>query len=646
MQYRREIDGLRSVAVLPVLFFHAGFSAFSGGYVGVDIFFVISGYLITSIISSEINEKRFSIIDFYERRARRLLPALFLVMATCIPFAWFWLLPGDMKDFSQSIVAVLSFASNILFWRESGYFSPDAELKPLLHTWSLAVEEQFYLLFPLFLMLTWRLGRRGVLWATAALVLVSLSLAHWGVTNKPGAAFYLLPTRGWELAIGALVALHMQNGNVASKSPAGVANVLSLTGLLSILYAIFLFDESVPFPGLYALVPTVGTALIILFATPATWVGRGLSSRLPVAIGLISYSAYLWHQPLLAFAKHRHLHEPGMALRGALIIASLALAYLTWRFVEARFRNRSIFTRKHVFAFSGSVAMLLASFGIAGHLSNGHFTRAQPSDLAQDLQYRTRPNHGLSPACEGAEPGAAPCITSTEPEIAIWGDSYAMHLVDGILASNPDSKIVQLTWSDCGPILGLAQSRPLLPPNWSRDCIARNDRVFEYIRSHKSIKYVVLSSPFSYFVEPGKNVLTRDGDIRPGQEVAETHLLRTLASLKEIGVKPIVFSPPPATGSQIGKCLVKATQFHEDKSLCSFALADARRNQEPVNGLLRATEGVSNVVWMEEGICSNGICNASEGEVFVYRDSGHLSHEGSAYLGKRIDFYTRIMAER
>lgn len=200
MQYRREIDGLRSVAVLPVLFFHAGFSAFSGGYVGVDIFFVISGYLITSIISSEINEKRFSVIDFYERRARRLLPALFLVIATCIPFAWFWLLPGDMKDFSQSIVAVLSFASNILFWQESGYFSPDAELKPLLHTWSLAVEEQFYLLFPLFLMLTWRLGRRGVLWATAALVLVSLSLAHWG--GHPQARRRVLPAAHPRLGVG------------------------------------------------------------------------------------------------------------------------------------------------------------------------------------------------------------------------------------------------------------------------------------------------------------------------------------------------------------------------------------------------------------------------------------------------------------
>ena len=160
MNYRREIDGLRALAVLPVILFHAGFETFSGGFVGVDVFFVISGYLITTIILAELEQGRFSIVNFYERRARRILPALFLVMLVCIPFAWIWLLPSDMKDFSQSLIAVAIFASNILFWRESGYFDTAAELKPLLHTWSLAVEEQYYVLFPLFLMLFWKLGKR------------------------------------------------------------------------------------------------------------------------------------------------------------------------------------------------------------------------------------------------------------------------------------------------------------------------------------------------------------------------------------------------------------------------------------------------------------------------------------------------------
>ena len=198
MYYRREIDGLRAVAVLPVILFHAGFELFSGGFVGVDVFFVISGYLITTIIINEMDDGKFSLLNFYERRARRILPALFFVVLCCIPFAWFLLLPSDMKDFSQSLVAVSTFSSNILFWRESGYFDTAAELKPLLHTWSLAVEEQFYILFPLFLMAAWRFGKRAIVWTLIASFAISLAVAHWGAYNKPGDAFFLLPTRAWE----------------------------------------------------------------------------------------------------------------------------------------------------------------------------------------------------------------------------------------------------------------------------------------------------------------------------------------------------------------------------------------------------------------------------------------------------------------
>ena len=199
MIYRREIDGLRALAVVPVILFHAGFQAFSGGFVGVDVFFVISGYLITSIILAELETGTFSVVNFYERRARRILPALFFVMLACLPFAWLWLLPDYLKSFSQSLVAVPVFASNILFWITSGYFEPAAELKPLLHTWSLAVEEQYYVFFPLFLMLTWRLGRRWILSILAVLLVVSLAAAEWGSHAEPVPTFFLLPTRGWEL---------------------------------------------------------------------------------------------------------------------------------------------------------------------------------------------------------------------------------------------------------------------------------------------------------------------------------------------------------------------------------------------------------------------------------------------------------------
>lgn len=208
MKYRREVDGLRALAVLPVIFFHAGFEIFCGGFIGVDIFFVISGYLITTIIFDEKEANKFSIVNFYERRARRILPALFLVMAICLPFAWVWLMPSDLKEFAQSLTAVTVFSSNILFWKTSGYFESAAELKPLLHTWSLAVEEQYYLIFPLFIIATWRYGMKWMVTALSVVALISISLAQWGATHMPLATFFMLPTRFWELLIGSFIAFY------------------------------------------------------------------------------------------------------------------------------------------------------------------------------------------------------------------------------------------------------------------------------------------------------------------------------------------------------------------------------------------------------------------------------------------------------
>lgn len=207
MRYRAEVDGLRSIAVVPVILFHAGLSVFSGGYVGVDVFFVISGYLITMILAQEIADGRFSLLRFYERRARRILPALFAVMLLCLPFAWMWMLHWEMLNFARSLVAVNLFASNVLFYMQAGYFAPSAEEFPLLHTWSLAVEEQFYIVFLLLLLVLWRFGRRSVMVIIGVLALLSLALCQWLITSQPDATFYLIHTRAWELFAGALVAL-------------------------------------------------------------------------------------------------------------------------------------------------------------------------------------------------------------------------------------------------------------------------------------------------------------------------------------------------------------------------------------------------------------------------------------------------------
>ena len=205
MRYRREIDGLRALAVVPVILFHAGFSTFSGGFVGVDVFFVISGYLITTIIVDELGKGSFTLLNFYERRARRILPALFFVMLFTLPFAWFWMLPPDLKSFSQSLVSVALFASNLFFGLKSGYFDTTTELKPLLHTWSLAVEEQYYILFPVFLMLAWKFGKKWIISMLVMVGIISVLAAQWGSTTYPSYNFFFLPTRGFEILIGALI---------------------------------------------------------------------------------------------------------------------------------------------------------------------------------------------------------------------------------------------------------------------------------------------------------------------------------------------------------------------------------------------------------------------------------------------------------
>jgi len=374
LKYRREIDGLRAVAVVPVIFFHAGFALFSGGFVGVDVFFVISGYLITSIILADKEQGTFSLIHFYERRARRILPALFLVMLVCLPFAWFWLLPHDMKDFSKSLVAASMYVSNLFFWYQSGYFDTAAKFKPLLHTWSLAVEEQYYAFFPLLLMATWRLGRRYFFAAICLIAVVSLTLAEWSTIYHPNAAFFLLPTRAWELMAGGIIAfliMYRERFFQVLHSRKGINEALGLLGLLMICYAVVAFDKTIPFPGIYAIVPTVGTALIILFVSSRTTIGRLLGSRILVGIGLISYSAYLWHVPLFVFARQRSLTEPGTGTLLALSALSIILAYFSWRFVERPFRQKGRISRRRIFGYGLGGMIFFIIIGAVGSLSQG-----------------------------------------------------------------------------------------------------------------------------------------------------------------------------------------------------------------------------------------------------------------------------------
>lgn len=361
MNYRAEIDGLRAVAVVPVILFHAGFETFSGGFIGVDVFFVISGYLITTILIEDIENKRFNITNFYERRARRILPALFFVMLICIPFAWMLLSDAALDKFGSGLMGVSLFAANIVFWRQQGYFEESSELNPILHTWSLAVEEQYYLLFPIFLVLAWRFNKNRIFWMVLVMAAISLLLSEWGWRNKATANFYLAPTRVWELLAGSIAALMVQKQGVQK------SNMLASIGLAAILFAILYYDEATPFPSVYTLVPIIGVVLLALYADETTIVARILSTKGFVSIGLISYSAYLWHQPIFAlFRIYTNKISLDWLSAFVLIIIVLILSYLSWRFVEQPFRKRSF--KNKLFSFTTSIAALLLLF-VFGYIS-------------------------------------------------------------------------------------------------------------------------------------------------------------------------------------------------------------------------------------------------------------------------------------
>jgi len=384
LHYRKEIDGLRSIAVISVVFFHAGFELFKGGFVGVDVFFVISGYLITNIILTEIINNKFSIKKFYERRARRILPALSLVMFTTIPLAFMFLTRSELSSFLKSLVATSIFFSNIFFWKEAPYFGSEAELKPLLHTWSLSIEEQFYILFPIILIFLWKLKKELIIYFLIITLVSSLLLAELASKNFPNANFYFIFTRAWELAIGATVAFYYtyKKRNNFSKN---LNQSFSLIGLATIIISVFLYSNQTYFPGLYALLPTLGTALIIVFANKNTFIGKFLSNKILVTIGLMSYSFYLWHQPLFAFAR-AYYENINLQIKFLVILLSLFLAFFSWKFVEKIFRDSQKISSKKIFYFSLSSIIFFVIFGLTtNYYFNATSTGGSETRLAKAL---------------------------------------------------------------------------------------------------------------------------------------------------------------------------------------------------------------------------------------------------------------------
>ena len=420
--YRPDIDGLRAVAVLGVILFHAGIPL-HGGYVGVDVFFVISGYLITQIILRETKEKRFSLKNFWLRRIRRILPAATFVTITTLCVGYFILDPTSFSSLGKSAIAQAIMIANVFFWRSSGYFSESSELQPLLHTWSLSVEEQFYVVFPVLLVFLLRRNR----WTLSVLVIASLAsfaISVWGVSSHPSATFYLLPTRAWELAAGALLAILEPRLRIQ-----GIPKELAAaSGLAAILIAIVFFSEETPFPGPAALLPVAGTVLLIAANRDApTSIGRVLSFKPAIAIGLASYSLYLWHWPVLVFSKHILIEQSWISILVAMVMTGF-LSYISWRFVEIPFRSSSrLRSPRAAFSFGVLASSTVIVTGLLIWFTKGVPSRFPPHlrIIQEDIVWTGQEYESDSAA--GVPIGADQEDSLRPPDFVLWGDSHEWH---------------------------------------------------------------------------------------------------------------------------------------------------------------------------------------------------------------------------
>jgi peptidoglycan/LPS O-acetylase OafA/YrhL len=468
LQYRPEIDGLRALAVVPVIFFHAGFSHFSGGYVGVDIFFVISGYLITSIITSDLKKGRFSIKHFYERRMRRILPALYLVCFCTTLVAYFALLPSDLSKYGESLLSIPLFISNFLFWSERGYFGQAIDLKPLVHTWSLAVEEQFYIFYPLLLFTLYKL--RHIISVMFLLIIALISfIASWYLTQIHfETAFYLPFARAWELLAGALCALYVNENRTVQAIPKFLRELFSLLGIGLIFYAILTFDSNTPFPGIYASVPVIGASLLLVFSSHLTQSSRFLSHQFFVGFGLISYSLYLWHQPVFALFRYFNLDQDySLTVTFPLI---LVLSYLSWRFVENPCRKLSFVSSKAVFWFSGLASVFMISVGMTFYLNNGFVERYTQNDQALLRQFATIGNYNQE-RFNSLE--LAKFKNTNKKKIFLTGDSHAKDLLNVIFEGGMDRDFQFSTKqinSECGNLYLHEDFQHQIPANRIERC--------------------------------------------------------------------------------------------------------------------------------------------------------------------------------
>jgi len=632
--YRAEIDGLRAIAVASVVLFHAKL-ALPGGFVGVDVFFVISGYLITSIIVRELGRDSFSLVAFYERRVRRIVPALLVVIGACVVLGAWRMTPVDYVSLGRSAMAAIGFHSNFWFAENAGYFMPAAETLPLLHTWSLGVEEQFYVVAPLLLMLGARAGRwwlRCTFWALLAL---GVGLAVWGTYHNAETAFYLPHTRAFELLIGVGLGL----GVAPEVRSFGARQCLTLIGLALIVAAALLCNEDTPFFAM--LVPCVGAALIIHCADGVgglTVVGRLLAIGPMVATGKISYSLYLWHWPLFAFAEYEWPGQVSLPARLALIAASVALAALTYRWIEQPARqSRYVLTQGRVFACAAAASLTLVAASFVIVTSAGWPGRLAPEVAAFAASISPLAVNAAECNRSKLRAGELGCrlgSKDTDPTFLLWGDSHASALQVEIneLARRGNQAGLIIARGGCVPLFGVETATHLR----KRKCLANAARV-QAVLQRGTIRRIVLAARWSEYA--GTQAWS-DADALPTVPIEaggapstwaefERHFVQTLERLTSHGLDVVIIGPVPELPFHLPSAMIKARmrgQRFDDR----YDYAAVQRSQVRVLSLLTRLEqmrGIS-VIYPHRVLCPKQVCELTVDGLPLYRDDNHLSELG------------------
>lgn len=645
MKYRKEIDGLRAIAVLPVILFHAGIMGFSGGYIGVDIFFVISGYLITTIILEEKSNDEFSIVNFYERRTRRIIPALsFVLIFTTI--ASYLLMPADLlKSYSNSLVSVSTFASNIYFYLSSGYFDTAASEKPLLHTWSLAVEEQYYLFFPIMVALLWSLGKKTLFSIIVIISCISLMLAQYlSYKHSIDANFYLIFSRAWELFFGSILAfIPLQR----IKAEQWQRETISIFGLSLIIYSVVFFNHQTPFPSFYTLVPVLGTCMIIVYANSTSLVGSLLSRKYIVAIGLISYSLYLWHQPLFAFLRLKTIGEPSKFLFVFMIIITFIFAFLSWKYIERPFRNKISFTRNSIFKYSAISIVVFLSIGLAGHFYKGFENRFNLQTYTDSVKYSPMREKCHTKGKDYLEAKNACRYFGRDITWASFGDSHTVEpayaLAKKLESSN--TGLLHLSFSGCPPSLLFKVKQPGCTEwiNESLNHLERSDSIQNILLGFRYSAYLFGDQLESYPSFPNKDPKKKYAELTPNttakmaREIYWKSLQEIISRLTDAGKNVYILYPIPELPININKAIAPFSVLTDrhmlDLNKTTSIQYYLKRNEFILNKLDSLQYGKKlHAIKPVELICTEGFCPAIKNSKALYFDDNHLSLAGADFI--------------